>query len=179
MPSLAENSAVVPRYGECAVAGLDGLFLSRRPKPMGRRRTHWDFKSGWATQSWSDLKSDQASRAGHDGCSVLAQTGCPPEQAKREFPSRPARHSHQRGPAEINRLSFQPVGCAHWAHSQRGPAPENAQLLVYLAVYRHLVYQHLVCALTTALTCQHKPAPAPPIPCVPACVPPQCVPPRR
>ena len=115
LPSMAENSAVVPRYGECAVAGLDGLFLSRRPKPMGRRRTHWDFKSGWATQSWSDLKSDQASRAGHDGCSVLAQTGCPPEQAKRVFPSRPARRSHQRGPTEINRLSIQPVGCAHWA----------------------------------------------------------------
>ena len=52
-------------------------------------------------------------------------------------------------PAEINRLSFQPVGSAHWAHSQRSPAPANARFLVYPAVYQHLVY-----ALTTALTCQ-------------------------
>ena len=68
---------------------------------MGKR-THLDFKSGWAAM-----------------------------------------------PAETNQLSFQPVGCAYWAHSQRDPAPANARFLVYPAVYQYLVY-----ALTTALTCQ-------------------------
>ena len=52
-------------------------------------------------------------------------------------------------PAEITGSVLSRYCCTHWAHSQRGPAPANAQLLVYPAVYQHLVY-----ALTTALTCQ-------------------------